>query len=378
MRIWYHYDVDNQTDWNYPRLGSNDSGQSPIMEQWKRWYFGEGDPPLAYGPCAAERIHQKGFKFEFCISAAWNPGQGTMADVTPVFGWGAKESDYPQFNGTLFLQNYMDNVLRPTAEFLANNATWFQNGDIFMLSFEMVYPTADFVWSHNAEWKSMISTVRNIFRAAGKIIVLTIDHSGWYDDFGLGYNSVKLLNSSAPILVEEQGISGASYLGELDFISLSWWLPVLLSGDVPERWADEDIPWVADAWFNNKNGFKVGTGYGGIPGEYGRDYIADIRAFSQVMGKKVLMNSGHENRHGWIAWDRSIPITADSMEQRVAWAAQLAAIGDPRSNFTAWCAGQDFERYCRDKAAQPDYIETSWRNAPAQEAIIEGIRVITS
>ena len=379
LRIWNYYDAANQTDWNYPRLGSNDPGQSPIMEQWKRWYFGEGDPPLAYGPCAAERIHMKGFKLEFCISAAWNPGQGTMADVTPVFKWGAKESDYPQFNGTLFLQNYMDNVLRPTAEFLANDATWFQDGDIFMLSFEMVYPTADFTWSHNEEWKSMISTVRNIFRAAGKSIVLTIDHSCWYDDFGLGYNAVKLLNSSAPILPEEEGISGASYLGELDFISLSWWLPVLLSEDIPENWTDQDIPWVADAWFSNKNEYKVGTGYRGVPGVLGRNYIADMRAFSMIMGKKMLMNTGWRNQHGRLAWTtyggEKYP---DNMEQRVVWAAQLAAIGDPRSNFTVWCAGQDFERYCRDKAAQPDFIDTSWRNAPAQEAIMEGIRVITS
>jgi hypothetical protein len=294
-----------------------------------------------------------------------------------MFWWGGKESDYPEWmalgGGEKFLDNYLNNVLLPVANFAKD---YLENGDIFMLSFEMNYPTSDFTWSHNEKWESMINAVRNVFRAAGKSIVLTIDHCGWYDDFGLGYSATKSLNPNAPITSASGGISGATYLGELDFISVSWWLPVILPGDVPSNWSDADIARVTDAWFNNKNNDKVGTGYSGIPAVRGRDTIADLRALSTVIGRRVLMNTGWVNRHGWLAWDRSIPITADNAEQRVAWAAQLGAIGDPRSNFTVWCAGQDFERYCRDKAAQPTYIETSWRKAPAESAILQQIRSI--
>lgn len=370
LRIFWRVDPNNRSTWEYPELGSNDPSQQIVMDNWKRWLFGVGDPPLAHGPSAMERIRSAGSKLELCMSASWNPGTGTLADVIPVWYWGGREADY-NFDGELFLDNYFNNVLLPVVNFVKD---YLEDGDIFMLAFEMVYPTADFTWSHNAKWVSIIDTVRSIFRSAGKSIVLTIDHSNWYNDFGLGYNAVKLLKPDAPITSESPGISGASYLGELDFISLSHWLPVILPSEVPATWSDSDIPWVTDGWFNNKNFFKVGTGYGGVSGELGRDFIADFRALSTIMGKKVLMNSGWENNHGDIARART-GIT-DNEEQRISWAAHLAAIGDPRSNFTAWCAGQDFERYCRDKTAYPDYINTSWRKASAESAIIEGIRAI--
>jgi len=377
LRTFWRVDPNNRSTWENPELGALDEErmQQAMCENWKKWVFGSPEP--TYGPCAAKRIHDAGFKLEFCLSTAWNPGVGTLADSIPVWGWGGREADY-NFDGELFLQNYMDNCLRPIAQFLASSQN-FQNGDIFMLSFEMNYPTADFTWSHNEKWRSIINVTRGIFREAGKSIVLTIDHSGWYDDFGLGYDAVKLLNSSAPILAVEKGISGASYLGELDFISLSVWLPLLPynSSLIPATWNDSDIPWVTDLWFNNPCFFKVGTGYNGISGVYGRDFIADYRALSSIMqGKKILMNTGWRNGHGELT--RSLIGGADNQEQRVAWAAQLRAINDPQSNMTVWCAGQDFERYCRDKAMQPDYIDTSWRKAPAEAIIIEIIREISS
>lgn len=367
-------------DWIDPQLGSPDPGQAIIMENWKRWFFGHIDPddaPLAYGPCAIERIQQKGFKYELCVSGGWHGGDPAKP---PMFIWDEKESDYPDWmalgGGETFLDNYLNNVLLPVVNFVKD---YMENGDVFMLSFEMVYPTADFTWSHNEKWTSIISAVRDEFRAAGKKIVLTIDNCGWYDDAGLGYNAVKLLNSSAPLPSEFQGISGASYLGELDFISVSHWLPLVLPSEIPANWSDADTPWVTDTWFNNLHFEKVGTGYGGIPGILGRDIIADYRALSTIMGKKIILNTGWENRHAFLSSSpRRTTITPDNQEQRVAWAAQLAALGDPRSNFTAWCAGQDFERYCRDKALQPTFIDASWRRSPAESAIIEGIQAILS
>lgn len=375
LRIFWKIDPNNRSTWEHPTLGSNDPTQQAVMNNWKRWLFGAGTPSLAYGPSAVQRIRQAGFKLELCMSVCWNPGVGTLADATPVWDWGGREADY-SFNGELFLDNYLNNVLLPVVNFVKD---YFGNGDILMLGFEMVYPTADFAWSHNQKWISIIDTVRSTFRSAGKSVVLTIDHCGWFDDFGLGYNAVKLRNAQAPISSNKPGISGASYLGRLDFISVSWWLPLILSQEVPSTWNETDISWVSDAWFNNKNFFKVGTGYGGVPGVYGRDVIADFRALTVVMNKTMLLNTGWENCHGFLSTSpRRASSTVDNQEQRLAWKAQLAAIRDQRSNYTAWCAGQDFERYCRDKAAQPSSIDTSWRNAPAQEAIISDIRVITS
>jgi len=385
MRIWWSLALSD--DFINPILGSTDGGQSIIMqdENWKRWYFGyiaPGKSQLLYGPSAIDRIRQKGFKMELAISGAWGesgdlakPG-GSKANIG---GWGVKEADYPEWiaagGGDIFLENYKNNVLVPVANFLKD---YLEDGDIFCLSFEMSYPTADFTWNHNDKWLEIINEVRQIFRGAGKSIILTLDHCGWFDDFSLGYNAVKLLDPDAPLSSSNQGISGATYLRELDYISVSWWLPLILESDMRANWSDADVPWLTDAWFNNTNFDKVGTNYGGIPRVAGRDMIADLRALSQVMGKLVVMNTGWENRHGFLytsprRYSGSIP---DNAEQRVAWAAQLAAILDPRSNFTSWCAGQDFERYCRDKAAQPDFIDTSWRNAPAQSAIIDWINAI--
>jgi len=381
MRIWETYAIDNDTGGIVvpPHLGSSDYEQNRVMQNWQRWYFGFGDP-LIYGPSAAERIHNAGFNMEFSISVAWDQtNRNTITDNTRVFAWGARESDFPLFDGELYLQYYMDNVLRPTAQFLASNPN-FVSGDIFMLALEMVYPTADFTWNHNSQWFTMINETRQIFQNAGKDILLTVDHAGWFDDEGLGYNAVKQLNPEAPITSDRKGISGATYLGDLDFVSVSWWLPLVLASEVPSTWSERDISWVTEAWFNNKNFDKVGTGYNGTLRIAGRNMIADMRALATVMNKRILLNTGWENRHGFIASSpRGGSNITDPLEQKLAWMSQLIALGDKaRSKPEQWLAGQDFERYTRDKSLFPDYIDTSWWNAPAQSAIMAEIRAIQS
>jgi len=395
MRIWWSLKIDSQgnpgDDFITPKLGSADGLDSPwgtqwsIMnnDTWKRWYFGyiaRGQQPLAYGPSAIQRLRDKGFKMELAISGAWGES-GDLAKPggsnASIGGWGAREANFPNWiaagGGDQFLENYKNNVLLPVANFAKD---YLQDGDIFSLSFEMSYPTSDFTWSHNAKWNSTIDAVRDVFRAAGKRIVLTLDHCGWFDDFSLGYDTVKLLNASAPIGSDNKGISGAKYLGNLDFISFSNWLPLILQSEMKTTWADTDVTWLVDHWFSNPNFDQVGTGYSSVPRVAGRDIIADCRALAQVMGRLVLQNTGWESRHGFLYTSprRGSGTTPDSMEQRVAWASQLAAIWDSRSNYTAWCAGQDFERYCRDKADDPNSLDTSWRGAPAQTAIIDGIK----
>jgi hypothetical protein len=395
MRIWWSLKIDSQgnagDDFITPKLGSADGIGNPwgtqwsimINDTWKRWYFGyiaPGQSPLAYGPSAIERLRAKGFKLELAVSGAWGesgdlakPGGSTAA----IGGWGAREANFPAWiaagGGNQFLENYKNNVLLPAANFAKG---YLQDGDIFSLSFEMSYPTSDFTWLHNAKWNSTIDAVRNVFRVAGKRIVLTLDHCGWFDDFGLGYDAVKLLSASAPIGSDNKGISGAKYLGNLDFISFSNWLPLILQSEMKTTWADTDVPWLVNHWFSNPNFPKVGTGYGGVPSGGNRDIIADCRALAQVMGKLILQNTGWESSHGFLyhSPNRVGGTTSDSMEQRVAWASQVAAIWDSRSNYTSWCAGQDFERYCRDKAADPNSLDTSWRGAPAETVIIDGIK----
>ena len=368
LRTFWRIDPAVRSTWEYPELGAVESaGQQAMCDNWQTWIFGTP----TYGSSAAKRIHDAGFQLEFCLTTAWTDS-GTVADATPVFDAGAKEADY-NFDGDLFLRNYMDNCLRPMAQFLASSQN-FQNGDIFMLAFELCYPSADFMWLHNARWAQMIIEVRQIFSSVGKTgVMLTVDVSSWWDDQGLGYDSVKLQKPDAPIYETWKGISGATYLSQLDFISVSHWLPLLRLEDVPTIWSDSDVSWVAQAWRDNMNYFKLGTGYNVNPGVFGRDFIADYAALSTVLGgKKILMNSGWKNAHGTLVNPHGGG-AVDNVEQKIAWAAQLLALKGQ-----SWCAGQDFERYCRDKAAQPTTVDTSWRKASAEQAIMAGIRNVLS
>ena len=364
-----------------PVLGADNAGQIPIMQNWKRWIFGytaPGQQPLPYGPSAIEQIHAKGMKLELGIAGAWGANGAARPKCAD---WGGREADYPDWiaagGGEQFLENYKNKVVLPVANFVKD---YLQDGDIFCISMEMNFPDSDFTWNHNAKWIEIIDLTRLIFKSAGKNILITSHQLGWYSDGTLGYNAVKLQDPNATLSPDQQGISGAAYLSDLDFITVAhWWLPMIHSTEVPAAgWSDNDIAWLTERWFSNPYFYKVGNGYNDH-NEMGRDFIADYRALSHIMGRKVLMNSGYANRHGRIAdnYDVFQPITADLMEQRVAWMTQLNAIKDPRSNIQTWCAGQDFERYCRDMSAYPNAIaDESWRRSPAESGIISEINAI--
>ncbi|UCG37046.1 MAG: hypothetical protein JSV64_01870, partial [Candidatus Bathyarchaeota archaeon] len=392
MRIWWDLNLGSGStveDWVNPYLGSSDAGQVPIMnnQQWQRWYFNR-DNDLQFGPSAAERIHNAGFKMEFTLSGAWNRDISDPSKPPPFFR-GRREADYPEWialgGGETFLRNYYANVLRPVAEFVASSPN-FIDGDIFGVSFEMNYPEADFTWLHNDTWKRMISGgvnatpyldddpskpgVRKIFQDAGKSgVLITIHHQGWYDDFGLGYSAVKSINPNAPIPQTNQGISGATYLSAFDFIAISEWVTVVRQVDAPP----DGTPWdetgrylFRDGWYNDLTYAKTGT-----PSQQGRNLIEDFATLSEVLnGTKILMNSGYEARHyAGVTWPPSGSL--DHTAQREAWAGHVLALSNQ-----SWCAGQDFERYTEDKTARPTDSRTSWRNALAQEVIISIISAI--
>ena len=380
--FWRIANVTNQTSWNYPEFGANDGpsgGQQMMCDNWKKWVFGYPTEPT-YGPSIAERIHNAGFKLEFCLGTAW-AGTDTMAGVIPVLH-DQPEANYPSFDGELFLQNYMDNVLRPTAQFLASNPN-FKDGDIFMMSFEMSYPVAQFSWNHNAKWISMIDEIRQIFVNAGKPrVLLTIDTNGWWDDFGLGAAGLQKLidaglapnNQFVAGDIRAVGISGATYYSHLDFLSTSHWVGLLTTSQVPTTWDESYVDsLIIPAWHNDLQWVKAGTGHGMISGQPGRDVINDYWAVSQALGIPVLTNTGWTNGHAHMASGNPAGGgggSYDNMAQKVAWMAQIKAIGN-----NSWSAGQDFERYCEDKSTGTS-VSTSWRNSIAQPAIIQGIRDI--
>lgn len=392
MRIWYDINLgagSTAADWVNPYLGSADSGQTPVMNnnQWQRWYFNR-DNNLQAGLSAAQRIHSAGLNMEFIVSGAWNRDISDPAKPPPFFR-GRREADYPEWmaagGGETFLRNYYENVLRPVADFVAQSPN-FVNGDIFGVALEMVYPEADFTWLHNDTWIRMINGgtgstpyldddptkpgIRRIFQDAGKGgVILTLQHQGWYDDYGLGYNAVKQINPSANLGTQYQGLSGASYLSVFDFISISEWVTVVRRQDAPPDgtpWNESGRYLFRDGWFNDLTYAKTGT-----PSQQGRNLIQDFATLSEVMnGTKILMNSGYESRHyAGVTWPPSG--TLDHTAQREAWAGHLLALANQ-----TWCAGQDFERYTEDKAYNPNDSRTSWRNALAQDVIISIIASI--
>ena len=385
MRVWWNYSSSDTIGIN-PQLGSNDASQIPIMNtaKWKQWYLGNGS--VAYGTSAIQRLHAAGFGLEFAISGAWEgdvqkPGSAAYPP-RGVGAWGASEygGSFPLWTaaggGDTFLDNYYNNVIYPTAIVCAQSPYWDQDKDIFFLSFEMSYPTSSFTWLHNAKWSEIISNVRTIFTANGKGNTrITLDHCGWFDDFGLGDDGMLLIAPTAPI-TGSGGISGCTYLADLDFISISWWMPIISSASVPATWSDADITTVINGWYSNFDCYKVGTGHGTVPGVLGRNWVEEFWALSNIMdGKKIVLNTGYENRHGMISTNprRSTWTVPDAEEQKYDWIGQLRALTYSTSNYTYWLGGQDFERYVRDKAAYPTTMDTSWRNSPAQYAIINEI-----
>ncbi|MEM3378386.1 MAG: hypothetical protein QW674_05515 [Candidatus Bathyarchaeia archaeon] len=364
--FWRIPKLDDSSTWEYPEIGAYDGpngGQQLMCNNWKKWIF--GDPMPTYGPPIAKRIHDAGFKVEFCLATAWT-NYGTISDALPVFKRYAKESDY-NFSGEKFLQNYMDNCLRPIAQFLAQNDN-FGDGDIFMIAFEIGYSPCDFMWSHNEKWISIIQEIRQIFINAGKSgVLLTADLNGWINDIELGSELTNFKNYP--------GISGATYLKYLDFISFSFWCPPLTIEQMPD---ETPVPLgsirykVAKGWYENMNFYKRGTGYNIFPGVYGRNFMQDFYDLYHLMGKPIVINVGWENRHLYVtSAPRRITNIRDNQEQAEAWAGLLMAF-QPQE----WCAGIDFERY----ADPPELgrLCTSWRRMPAEKEIINGIKRILS
>ena len=62
LRLYWYVDANDSSTWNYPILGSNDTSQQELMNNWRKWYFGEG-VPSSY-QTAIERIKAHGFKVE--------------------------------------------------------------------------------------------------------------------------------------------------------------------------------------------------------------------------------------------------------------------------------------------------------------------------
>ncbi len=348
LRLYWQVDPANEADWNYPRLGSPDSSQAELMNSWRRWYFGEGLPA---GQSAIERIKARGFKVSIGLSVSWNAALRTT-NVPPPLRRFASEADFPTFDGDLFVTNYMHNVLQPVAE-LAASSGLLTSGDVFFIGFENYDPSADHPRLHSAAYSNMLSQLRAILPSG---VLITEDVQGWYED--------RILGLSGP-----NGVLNIPYLGDLDFISISMWVPWLSSSDLPATPQE-----VRDAHFNNLRFEKRYTGYNGVPAVPGRDYMLDFQDIYTTFGRRVLMNSGLRNVYGSIT--STTPegttgaVTPEGIqEQANFWAGRLLAL-----NGQDWCAGQDFERYV--EASTYGTYTTSVRGRPAQTEIINGIRTI--
>ncbi len=348
LRLYWQVDPSNTTDWNYPRLGSPDTSQAELMNSWRRWYFGEGLPD---GESAIERIKARGFKVSVGLSVSWNTALRTT-NVPPPLGRYAVEADFPTFDGDLFVSNYMQNVLRPVAE-LAASSGLLDSGDIFFIGFENYDPSAEHPRLHSAAYSSMLIQLRSILPQG---VLISEDVQGWWED--------RILGLSSP-----NGVLNIPYLGDLDFIAISMWVPWLSTSDLPATPQE-----VRDAHFSNMRFEKRYTGYNGVPAVPGRDFMLDFQDIYTRYHKRVLMNSGLRNVYASIA--STTPegttgaVTPEGIqEQADFWAGRLLAL-----NGQDWCAGQDFERYV--EASTYTTYTTSVRGRPAQTEIINGIRTI--
>ena len=156
----------------------------------------------------------------------------------------ATEADYPEFNGELFAQNYFNNVLEPVAQ-LAANSGMMQSGDIFLTGFENYDPSCDHPRLHSTAYNNSITQLRAILPSG---VLITEDVQGWYEDRILGVNY-------------PNGIINIPYLGNLDFLSFSMWIPWLSTSDLPATRQE-----IRDAHFNNSRFSKTG-----VPSQNGRN-----------------------------------------------------------------------------------------------------------
>jgi len=343
IRLYWTVDRTSYETMSHPYLGSTDPGQQTIMNNWRRWIF--GNPPPATGRSVIQRIKDAGFKIEFGLSVSFIPGDGV--NIPPPFGRYAREANFPGFDGSVFVQDYWNNCVRPLAE---EAAPFLSAGDGFFIGFENYYPESDHPRIHSAEYTVLINNLRAILSAG----VYVSEHiTGWYDDRGLGYNYT-------------EGFLNIAYLADLDVIEPSIWTPWLTTAQLPAT--PENI---RVAHFNNLNFNKTGTDLGGgIPG---RDFMYDCSLIYQKWGTPLLWNSGLRNCYGATTWpnpERTCVVTqAGIQEQADFWAGRLLALKGQ-----SWCAGQDFERYCEP----PTFTgyTASWRGRPAEASIITGIRLI--
>jgi hypothetical protein len=351
LRLYWTIDRASYETMSYPYLGSGDSSQADLMNNWRSWYF--GNPTPATGKSAIQRIREAGFKLEIGLSVSFIPGNGV--NIPPPFGRYAREANFPGFNGSLFVQNYWQNVLRPVAE---QASAFLTAGDIFFIGFENYYPEADHPRLHSSEYVNVIANLRAILPPG----VLVSEHiTGWYDDRGLGYSY-------------SEGFLNIAYLAALDIIEPSIWTPWLGTGDLPAT--PEKI---RDAHFINMRFDKIGTGYMLPNGTYvptvpGRDFMNDARLIYEKWNTKILWNSGLRNIYGATTWDYpeqgGTPSPAGEAEQAAFWAGRILAL----ANQTSWVAGQDFERYC-ERSTYTGYT-ASWRGRPAETAIMSSIRAL--
>lgn len=350
LRLYWTVDRTDYETMSYPYLGSGDSSQAILMNNWRSWYF--GNPAPSTGKSAIQRIREAGLKVEIGLSVSFIPGDGV--NIPPPFARYAREADFPGFNGSLFVQNYWTDVLKPVAE---QAAGFLEPGDVFFIGFENYYPEADHPRLHSSEYTSVIAQLRTVLPSG----VLISEHiTGWYDDRGLGYNY-------------SEGFLNIPYLAALDMLAPSMWNPWLRTEDLPAT--PEKI---RDAHFRNMRFVKTGTGYTLPNGTYvpavsGRDFMYDARLIYEKWGTRLYWNSGLRNIYGATTWDYpehgGTPSPEGEAEQAEFWAGRIMAL----SNQT-WVAGQDFERYC-EPATYTGYT-ASWRGRQAETAIISGIRAV--
>jgi len=354
-------------EWETPMLGSTD-GQSyggsqwEVMQNWRSWYFCNPRPQNGAGLCAVERIRNAGFKLEIGLSLAYR----IEPNIPPAMRRNQRERNHPNWNGSKFIENYWNNALKPFAE---EAAPWLEAGDIFFIGFENYQENIDHLQLHSAEYSNMIAQLRTILPPG----VLISDHtSSWYVGSG-EEDSFLGLNQDGTIRAEG-GLLNHYYFADLDLLEMSNWNPWVTTSQLPT-----DRNEVAQGHFNNPNACQRGTGYGGVPCVTGRNIMDDFQRIYDEFGTTILMNTGYQNCYGQAASNVGSCLGGrDENEQAEAWAGRLLALKMAIEQGYTWVAGQDFERYCEDISGDyTTYPVASWRNRPAQDEIINGIRSIT-
>jgi len=353
-------------EWNNPQLGSTDgqadgTSQWEVMQNWRSWYF--CNPVPASGKCAIQRIREAGFKVEIGLSASFLIEE----NIPPAMMRHAREANFPNWNGSLFIENYWNNVLKPVAE-QARDSGLLEAGDIFFIGFENYQEDIDHCQLHSPEYSNIIAQLRAILPPG---VIISEHTSSWY--LGSGWEDTFLgLNQTGHIRAVG-GLLNHNYYADLDLLEMSNWNAYITSAQLPTNRND-----VAQGHFTNMNGCQRGTGYGGVPCVLGRNIMQDFQTLYDRFGTPILLNTGYQNCYGTAASDVGRCLGGrNETEQAEAWAGRLLALKMAIEQGYEWVAGQDFERYCEDiSGGYTTYPVASWRNRPAQDEIINGIRDI--